>query len=133
MSHNFLLASADTTLGHGTQAAVAASTEVAQQAPAQQDAGLFGGGTFTLIFMYVAIFAVAWMFIIRPQRKRQKAQSEMQSALQVGDSIMTNSGMYGKIVDMGTDVYVIEFGTAKGVRIPVAKSEIMAKKEPSLT
>lgn len=134
MSQEFLLATADTnTLGHGTQAPVNTSTEVGQTTTPAPAGGLFGGDSFTLILMYVALFAVAWLFILRPQRKRQKAQQAMQAALQVGDSIMTNSGLYGKIVDMGSDVYVVEFGTNKGIRIPVAKSEILAKKEPNLS
>ncbi len=76
-----------------------------------------------VILMYVAIFAAMYFFFIRPQRKREKEIKEKQSSLQLNDEIITQSGMYGKIVDIGADVFVIEFGTNKGVRVPVRKTE----------
>ena len=132
-SYGFLLAAADvahTALGQPTQ--IEATGELtATEAPGA--AGFFGGNWTSMTVMYVLFFGAAWFLIIRPQRKRQKTQQDMQAALKVGDNIVTNSGMYGKIVDIGADVYVVEFGTIKGVRIPVAKAEILAVKEPSLT
>lgn len=96
-------------------------------------AGLFGGGWMSIIIIYVAIFGVMWFLMIRPQRKRQKAQREMLETLKVGDNIVTNSGMFGKIMDIGEDVYVVEFGTTKGIRIPVAKGEVAGIREPKMT
>ena len=127
----FLTVSADpTALGHGvTDVVVAEVGTPAEQAP---EPGFFGGMSGVVV-MYVVIFGFAWLLIIRPQKKRQKTQQEMLSSLQVGDNIVTNSGLFGKIVDVGADVYIVEFGTVKGVRIPVTKTEILAKKEPSLS
>lgn len=131
---NFLTASniEDTALGHGVVAPAAISAEIGTDTPAPQGGALTGGNMTSMILMYVAIFGVAWLFIIRPQRKRQKTQQEMQASLKVGDNIVTNSGLFGKIVDVGSDVYIIEFGTNKGIRIPVMKNEILAIKEPSM-
>ena len=41
--------------------------------------------------------------------------------------------MFGKVVDITAECYVIEFGTNRGVRIPVIKQEVYAKKEPNLS
>lgn len=121
---------ANATLGHNT-AQNQATTEQTQDTN-QATGGLFGDNMFGIVIMYLAIFGLAWLFIIRPQRKRQKAQQQIQQSLKVGDNIVTNSGMYGKIVDVGVDVFIVEFGTNKGIRIPVAKQEILTVKEPSL-
>lgn len=46
------------------------------------------------------IFLVAYLFMIRPQMKRQKDEKRFAQALKKGDKIVTKSGMYGKVVDL---------------------------------
>lgn len=46
------------------------------------------------------IFVVAYMFMIRPQMKRQKDEKKFTAELKKGDKIVTKSGMYGKVVDL---------------------------------
>ena len=57
----------------------------------------------------------------------------MRNALTVGDPVITNSGFYGKIVDETYDCWIIEFGLNKGVRVPVAKTEVFGKAEPNMS
>ena len=91
------------------------------------------GGMVPMLAIYVVIFGAMWFLMIRPQRKRQKEQRDMLAALRVGDNIVTNAGLFGKITDIGEDVYVVEFGTIKGIRIPVLKSDVAGVREPKLT
>ena len=74
-----------------------------------------------------------YFFMFRPQRKREKEMKNLQSSLRVGDNIVTSSGMYGKIMDVGQDCFVVEFGTNRGVRIPIRKADVIGVKEPVLT
>ena len=46
------------------------------------------------------IFLVAYLFMIRPQMKRQKDEKRFAQALKKGDRIVTKSGMHGKVVDL---------------------------------
>ena len=46
------------------------------------------------------IFVVAYFFMIRPQIKRQKDEKKFAEALKKGDKIITNSGLYGKVVEL---------------------------------
>lgn len=85
------------------------------------------------ILIYGALFAFMWFVLIRPQRKRQKEMQALQSSIEVGDSILLASGMYGKIVDTVNDVVIVELGMNKGVRVPVQRSGIVSKAEPDLT
>ena len=115
---------ADAVAGTETQA-----VPVAGSAPAQEG----GMGMFMMPVIWVAIMVGFYFLAIRPQRKQAKQMKEMQSGLKVGDNVVTNGGMYGRIADVGEDCFVVEFGTNRGVRIPVRKSDILGVKEPQLT
>lgn len=93
---------------------------------------LFSGG-FGVIVYFVVLFGIMWFIMIRPQKKREKAMIEMQESIKVGDMVITNSGMYGKVVDIVNDLFVIEFGMNKGIRIPISKIAISGIREPDLT
>lgn len=115
-----------------TQAANAVS-EVATEATSA--ASIFGmqmgkGGSTAILILYIAALAlVFYFFAVRPQKKRAAQLKEIQQGIKVGDEVMTSSGFYGKVVELeGEDVAVVEFGTNRGVRIPVNKSEIIGNK-----
>ncbi|MGL4799156.1 MAG: preprotein translocase subunit YajC [Cellulosilyticaceae bacterium] len=83
---------------------------------------------------YMAFFfGIMWLFIIRPQKKRDKQIQEMQQAIKVGDSVLLNTGIYGKVVDIINDLFIIEFGLNKSVRIPVKQAAVAGVGEPNLT
>lgn len=119
--------------GGGTQAA-APVADAASQAAQQQAAGGFASNPFMVIIMYcVIIFAVMYFFSIRPTRKREQKLEEMRNAISVGDTVVLNSGLFGKVADITAECFVIEFGTNKGVKIPVLKQEVFGKREPNLS
>lgn len=62
-------------------------------------------GTFLPIILMVVIF---YFFLIRPQRKRDKAERDMRNSIQVGDEISTIGGFIGKVVSLKEDTIVIE-------------------------
>lgn len=113
------------------QAQTAAAAGNAPQTQAGDTGNGLGPGF--IIFYIVALIALFYFFAIRPQKKREKELSNIQKSIQVGDWVMTSSGFYGKVVDIADQVFVVEFGTNKGVRIPIRKSEIIGNKEPNLT
>lgn len=63
-------------------------------------------------FGFFAVLIVAMYFIlIRPQRKKEKEQKLMRSAIEVGDEIVTIGGISGHIVSIKDDAVVIETGS----------------------
>jgi len=48
----------------------------------------------------IAIFVIAYFFMIRPQMKRQKDEKKFTADLKKGDKIITKSGLYGKVVEL---------------------------------
>ncbi|MBU3804429.1 MAG: preprotein translocase subunit YajC [Candidatus Cellulosilyticum pullistercoris] len=92
-----------------------------------------GGSLASMLVIYAVIIGLMWFFLIRPQKKQQKQIEEMQNSIKVGDSVLLNSGMYGKVLDIIGDTLIVEFGLNKSVRIPVLKSTVARAAEPNLT
>ena len=72
------------------------------------------------IVMIVAMLAVFYFMLIRPENKRKKEAEEMRSSLKVGDKITTIGGIVGTVVNVKDDKFVMETG-ADQVRIALAQ------------
>ena len=65
-------------------------------------------GQLTQFAPFLLMFVVIFFFMIRPQQKRAKNEKEFESALKVGDKIITKSGLHGKIAEVAETTVVIE-------------------------
>jgi preprotein translocase subunit YajC len=96
--------------------------------------GLFGDMSVWMILLVYAIALGGYFIFSGKRNKKKEAQiTEMRNSLKPGDSVCTTAGFFGKIADVGDDVFIVEFGTNKGVRVPVLKSDVVAAKEPVLS
>lgn len=68
------------------------------------------GSSWTMIIMMVAVFAIMYFLMIRPQKKKQKEEQAMRDSLQIGDEITTIGGIVGRIVTVKDDSLIIETG-----------------------
>lgn len=75
------------------------------------------------ILLMVVFVAIIYFMMIRPQRKRDKADQEMRSALKVGDEVVTIGGVVGKIEKI-TDKTVVISTTAAKNKIEFLKSSV---------
>jgi preprotein translocase subunit YajC len=73
--------------------------------------GSGGMGGYTNIIFLVAIFAVMYFFLIRPQSKKAKDQKNFLAALQKGDKIVTIGGIHGRISKVNENNYEVEIDT----------------------
>jgi preprotein translocase subunit YajC len=62
---------------------------------------------------FILMFVVIYFFMIRPQQKRAKQEKEFESALKVGDKIITKSGIHGKIAELAATTVIIETMSGK--------------------
>ena len=62
---------------------------------------------------FILMFVVIYFFMIRPQQKRAKNEKEFESALKVGEKIITKSGIHGKIAEIAETTVVIETMSGK--------------------
>lgn len=82
------------------------------------------------IVMIVAMLAIMYFLMIRPENKRKKDAAAMQNSLSVGDEIVTIGGIVGTICAVKEGTIVIETG-ADRVRIELNKWAVSSKVNPA--
>lgn len=74
------------------------------------------------MFPFVLMLGIFYLLVLLPMRRRQKKIQEFQSGLQVGDKVITTSGIYGQITKV-TDASV-QIQIADKVKIDVARAAV---------
>jgi preprotein translocase subunit YajC len=74
------------------------------------------------IFFMVAIIAVFYFFMIRPQQKKAKDQKLFVDEIKKGDEVVTIGGMYGRVAEIEGDTFILE--AERGARIKMSRSAI---------
>ena len=83
-----------------------------------------GGGMFSTLIMFGAIFAIFYFMIIRPQQKRAKDAKKMLEALQKGDKVLLSGGMHGNIAGMEDKTVLVDVGN--NVKIKFERSAVVS-------
>ena len=78
------------------------------------------GGGMTSLLMIVAMIAVFYFLMIRPENKRKKEAEQMRSSVKTGDRIITIGGIVGTVINVKESRIVIEVG-ADQVRLELEK------------
>ncbi len=92
----------------------------------QSVAGAKGGFDYTMIIMIVAMFAIMYFFMIRPQKKRQKEIQNFRNSLTVGSKIVTAGGIYGTVKDLNLGEAYITIEISNGVKIQIDRNYVYA-------
>ena len=85
-----------------------------------------GGGNMSFLLMMVAIFAIMWFFMIRPQQKRQKEIQNFRASITRGTQIVTAGGIYGTVKDIDEAANKLKVEIANGICIQVDKGSVFA-------
>ncbi len=89
-----------------------------------------GGGSAAILQLGILLlipFAM-YFFMIRPQRRRVREQQELQRSIEVGDEVVTTSGVYGKITgEDGEARFWLEIDD--DVQIRIARAAVQGKVE----
>ena len=88
-----------------------------------QAQGAGQGGGMTMLLMLALIFVVMWLFMIRPQQKRQKELNNFRNSLSKGDKVVTVGGIYGTVIEVTDNKVLLEID--KDVRIKVDKASLV--------
>lgn len=70
--------------------------------------------------MLIAIFAIMWLFMIRPQRKQQKEMEQFRNSLKKGDKVVTAGGIYGTIAEVNEHTVLLRVDGDVKLRIDKA-------------
>lgn len=88
--------------------------------------GAQGGNPMSFLLMMVAIFAVMYFFMIRPQQKKQKEIRNFQNALTEGSKVVIGGGIYGTVKRIDLETNKVEVEVSKGVVLTVDKNSVFA-------
>lgn len=80
-----------------------------------------GGNSMSSLIMIVAMIAIFYLFMIRPQAKKQKELKKFREAMKVGDKVVTIGGIHGKILEIAESTVLI---SSDGAKIRVEKTAI---------
>ena len=88
-------------------------------APAAPQSALLG-------FMpLILIFVIFYFLLILPQQRKQKKQQAMIDSLKPGDEIVTLGGLFGKIVEVKAETFVIEI--ANNTKVKISRAAVSHK------
>ncbi len=82
------------------------------------------------LIMIVAMIAIFYLFMIRPQAKKQKELKKFREAMKPGDKVVTIGGVHGKILEIAESTVLI---SSEGTKIRVEKSAIAQSAADQLT
>ncbi|HMK12802.1 MAG TPA: preprotein translocase subunit YajC [Acidimicrobiales bacterium] len=74
------------------------------------------------ILFLVAVFGLMYFLLIRPQQKRLREQQALVRDTEVGDEVMTSSGIYGIVTELEDDTLLIE--VAEGIEMRMARGAV---------
>ena len=77
---------------------------------------------YTMPIFMVAIIAVFYFFMIRPQQKKAKDQKRFIEEIKKGEDVVTIGGMYGRVAEIEGDTIILE--VERGGRIKMSKSAV---------
>jgi len=100
--------------------------QAAQGAAEGQSGKGMGGFDPTMIIMLVALFAIMYFFMIRPQQKKQQEIQKFRNSLTVGTRVVTGGGLYGTIKELNEGEAYVTIEIAKGVTIQVDRNYVFA-------
>jgi len=100
-----------------TDALVIVPAQAAPAGEAQPQAGFL-----QTVPMLIAIFAIFYFFLIRPQNKAREAHQKLVGGLKKGDEVLTEGGLYGTIHEVHEDRVFLEL--APNVRVAFAKGSV---------
>jgi len=82
------------------------------------------------LIIIIFLFAIAWVVLILPKQRELKRHNALLATLEVGEEVMTGSGIYGTIVAVDGETVVVQVAT--GVEMKFARRSIAAKVSPPI-
>ena len=105
---------------------VIATDAFAQAAPAQGAPG-FGEMLTSMLPMFAIVFLIFYTLVFKPQQKKVKEQQDLLTNLKKGDSVITSSGIYGRVASIETGYLMLEI--APNLKIKIEKAHVLRKED----
>ena len=82
------------------------------------------GSGMSMIIMMIAIFAIMWFFMIKPQQKKQKEIQNFQNELTEGTEVVTGGGIHGVVKSIDLAKNTVDVKIARDVVVTVEKTSV---------
>ena len=82
-------------------------------------------GGITFILPFVVIFGIFYFMVILPQRKRQQEMQELIANIKIGETVVTNGGIIGKVVQLNEKSLIIR--SADKSNLEIARSAVIER------
>lgn len=89
------------------------------------------GNSMMPLLMMVAIFAIMWFFMIRPQQKKQKEVQNFRNSITTGTDVVTAGGIYGKVKSIDEMNNILNVEIANGVTIKIDRNSVYQSAQPT--
>lgn len=86
-----------------------------------------GGSTFLTFLPMILIFGILYLFLLRPQAKRQKEVQNMLNNLEKGDKIVTNGGIHATVVNINEKENTLLVKIAENVKVEIERAAVARK------
>lgn len=90
-----------------------------------------GASAFSPLVMILIVFIIAWIFMIRPQQKRQKEIQKFRQSIAVGQEVVTAGGIYGTVRSIDEEANALMIEVSNGVKIKVDRNSVYATAQPA--
>ncbi|QBQ56323.1 preprotein translocase subunit YajC [Nitrosococcus wardiae] len=90
----------------------------AQNGPSPEATGSF----WVPLLIFSTIFLVYYLLAIRPRLKRHKERLRMLASVSKGDEIVTNGGLWGRVLQVGDNFLLLEL--TEGIEVKVEKGAV---------
>ena len=95
--------------------------------PGGQEGASPTSGFLGILPPMVAMFAIFYFLLIRPQQKKQKELEAMLNSLKEGDTILSSGGIYGTIKKIKGDVLTVQ--VADNVKVKMSRKSVSSLKD----
>lgn len=80
-------------------------------------------GFLVSLLPIVAMLAILWFLLIRPQQKEQQRHADLVRGLRKGDEVVTVGGLYGRVMSLNEEKVSLKI--ADGVKVEVERSKVV--------
>ena len=87
-------------------------------------------GGMSFIIMMVIIFVIMWLFMIRPQQKKQKEIQKFRNSIAIGSQVVTAGGIYGTVVAIDEANNILTLEIAKNVHVRIDRNSVFQSAQP---
>ena len=100
-----------------------AEQAASETAPASGQGG-GGGSPLSLLFPFILIFGIMYIFLIMPQKRREKRHRALVAELKKNDRVVTAGGMHGIVTSVKEGIIVLKVDDDKDVKVTVNQASI---------